>query len=152
MVWGAIKNAVGLSEPTLPDGPTRLPDYFPVEPRGCEKHAQSLFACLAEEATNKARDMERAGLHKSYFSDVKAKALDPKAAEAVAKDQDNPEFPKAGDNPLDECRKFVAYYKHCCDKQLKKKKNWILTESVRVQEEYRYKGPTNDEEPPIVKK
>ena len=140
-MWGRVKNAIGLAEPTL-EGPTRLPDYFPVEPKGCEKHAQALFTCLAEDATNKAREMERAGLHKSYFSDVKVKPLDPKAAEAVAAaNSDNPDLPKAGDNPLDECRKFVAYYKHCCDKQLKKKKNWILTETVRVQEEYRYKGP-----------
>jgi hypothetical protein len=151
MVWGAIKNAVGLGVPTLPDGPTRLPDYFPVEPSGCEKHAQKLFSCLANEATTKARDMERAGLHKSYFSDVEAKPLDPKAAQAVAESPDNPELPKAGDNPLDECRTFVAYYKKCCDKQLKKKKNWILTDHVRVQDEYRYTGPST-EEPPIVKK
>lgn len=150
MVWGTIKSVIGLSEPTLPDGPTRLPNYFPVEPKGCEKHAQKLFSCLANEATAKARDMERAGLHKPYFADVDVKPLDPKAAQAVAEDPNNPELPKAGDNPLDECRKFVAYYKHCCDIQLKKKKNWILKDHVRVQEEYRYKGPSN-EEPPLVK-
>lgn len=146
MVWGTIKSAIGLAEPTLPDGPTRLPSYFPVEPRGCEKHAQALFTCLAEDATNKARDMERVGLHKSYFSDVTSKPVDPKAAEAVANEPNNENFPKAGDNPLDECRKFVAYYKQCCDKQLKKKKNWILTETVRVQEEYRYKGPDSTDQ------
>lgn len=144
MVWGAIKNAIGLSKPTL-DGPTRLPDYFPLEPKGCEKHAQKLFSCLANEATAKARDMERAGLHKSYFSDVQVRPTDPKAAQAVAEDPQNPELPKAGDNPLDECRTFVAYYKQCCDRQLKKKKNLILKEHVRVQEEYRYKGPTHEE-------
>ena len=140
MVWGAIKNAVGLGEPTLPDGPTKLPQYFPVEPKGCEKHSQTLFKCLANEATAKARDMERAGLHKPYYADVPAVATDPQAAEAVAADPNNPAFPKAGENPLDECRKFVAYYQQCCDRKLKQKRNWILTEHVRVQEEYRYKG------------
>lgn len=144
MVLGAVKNALGLGEPTLPDGPTRLPDYFPVEPRGCEKHAQKLFSCLANEATVKARDMERAGLHKSYFPDVTATPLDEKAALAVQQDPNNPQFPKKGDNPLDECKTFIAYYKRCCDRQLKKKKNWILTEHVRVQDEYRYKGPEED--------
>ena len=150
MVLGAIKNAIGLGEPTLPDGPTRLPDYFPVEPKGCEKHSQNLFNCLANEATAKARDMERAGLHKSYFPDVTAQPTDAKAAQAVAEDPNNPALPKAGENPLDECRKFVAYYQRCCDRQLPKKKNMILKEHVRVQEEYRYKGPST-EEAPLVK-
>lgn len=145
MVWGAIKNAVGFGEPTLPEGPTKLPDYFPVDPRGCETHSQNLFSCLANEATSKARDMERAGLHKSYFNDVDVKPTDERAAKAVAENPENPEFPKAGDNPLDECRTFIAYYQRCCDKQLKKKKNWILQEHIRVQEEYRYNGPATSE-------
>ena len=149
MVWGTIKNAVGLGEPKLPDGPTQLPDYFPVEPKGCEKHAQTLFNCLANEATEKARDMERLGVHKSYFPDVEVKPLDP-AAGKVVNDADSPDLPKAGDNPLDACKLFVARYKQCCDRELKKKKNWILTEHVRVQPEYRYTGPSN-EEPPVVK-
>lgn len=150
MVWGSIKNALGMGEPTLPDGPTRLPEYFPVEPKGCEKHAQKLFSCLAKEATDKARDMERVGYHKSYFSDVTVHPVDPQAAQAIANEPNNPEYPKPDDNPLDECKKFIAYYKQCCDRKLKQKKNWILTESVRVQEEYRYKGPSKDD-PPIVK-
>ena len=150
MVWGAIKNFVGLGEPApLPEGPTRLPHYFPVEPKGCEKHAQKLFNCLSNEATAKARDMERAGLHKPYFADVKATPTDVQAAKAVADNPDNPEFPKEGDNPLDECRTFVAHYKQCCDKKLKQKKNWILMETVRVQEEYRYKGKMTDETPVV---
>jgi len=151
MVWGAIKNAVGLGEPTLPDGPTRLPHYFPVEPNGCEKHAQKLFNCLSNEATTKARDMERAGLYRPYFTDVTAKPTDPQAAQAVADDPNNPNFPKSGENPLDECRTFLAYYKQCCDKKLKKKQNWILTEHVRVQEEYRYQGKMTDDPPPVKK-
>lgn len=144
VLWGAIKNAVGLSAPTLPDGPTKLPDYFPVEPSGCEKHSQNLFACLASEANAKARDMEKAGLHKAYFDGVEAHPTDEKAAAAVAENPSNPDFPKRGDNPLDECRTFLAYYQRCCDRQLKKKKNFILLDHVRVQDEYRYKGPSVD--------
>jgi hypothetical protein len=139
-----------MGEPTLPEGPTRLPEYFPVEPKGCEKHAQKLFSCLANEATDKIRDMERVGFHKAYFPDVSVQPIDPQAAEAVAKDPDNPEYPKPSDNPLDECKTFIAYYKQCCDRKLKQKKNWILTEAVRVQEEYRYKGPSKEDRP-IVK-
>jgi len=90
--------------------------------------------------------MERVGLYKPYFADVTAKLIDPEAAKVVAEDPTNPQYPKAGENPLDECRTFVAYYKQCCDKKLKQKKNWILTEHVRVQEEYRYKGKTTTED------
>ena len=144
MVWGAIKNAIGLGNPldSLPEGPTRLPDYFPLEPKGCEKPSQKLFKCLSREATEKARDMERVGFHKSHFPDVVVGPLDPKAAEAVANDPENPEFPKPGDNPLDECRLFIANYMKCCDRNLKQKRNRLLQETVRVQEEYRYQGPT----------
>eukprot|EP00980_Cylindrotheca_fusiformis_P011333 scaffold2619_cov129-Cylindrotheca_fusiformis.AAC.11 len=150
MVWNSIKNAVGFGEPTLPEGPTKLPDYFPVQPSGCEKPAENLFSCLANEATKKARDMERSGLHESYFADVKVHPTDEKAAAAVAEDPDNPDFPKKGDNPLDECRTFVAYYKRCCDRQLRKKKNLILLEHVRVQDEYRYNGNSEDQKKPIA--
>ena len=138
MVWNRIVDAF-VGEPKLPDGPTRLPSYFPVEPKGCEAHSQKLFACLANEATEKARDMEKAGLHKSYFPDVTVKPGDEAAAKLVAEsDGSDPSLPKPGDNPLDECRTFIAYYKRCCDRELKKRKNWILTEPYRVQEEYRY--------------
>jgi hypothetical protein len=120
-------------EPQLPPGPTRLPDYFPVEPKGCEKYAQALFHCVANEATEKAREMEKLGYHKSYYPDIQMKppADLPKATEGE-------DLPKPGDNPLDVCRKQIAYYQRCCDRELKKKKNWILTEPYRVQEEYRY--------------
>ena len=121
MVFYRILDAVR-GEPKLPDGPTRLPDYFPVEPKGCEVHAQKLFACLADEATAKARDMEKAGFHKSYFPDVQVKAEDEEAAKVAAAD---PNLPKPGDNPLDECRSQIAYYQRCCDRELKKRKNWI---------------------------
>jgi hypothetical protein len=149
MVWGRIVDLV--STPKLPEGePTRLPDYFPVEPRGCERHAQALFSCIQNEATEKARDMEKAGLLKSYFPDVELKATDENAAKLVASPDaaDNPDLPKPGENPLDQCRTFIAYYKRCCDRELKKKKNWLLTEPYRVQEEYRYsktKGETEQD-------
>ena len=150
MVWGRIVDAV--STPKLPEGePARLPDYFPVEPKGCEWHAQKLFACLANEATEKARDMEKAGLLKSYFPDVEMKPTDENAAKLVASGnaENNPDLPKPGENPLDQCRTHIAYYKRCCDRELKKKKNWILTEPYRVQEEYRYsktKGEVSQED------
>lgn len=131
MVWGRIVDTFG-GEPKLPPGETRLPDYFPVEPKGCERHAQKLFSCVAAEATEKARDMEKLGYHKSYYPDVE---VQPPAETKVVEGEN---LPKPGDNPLDECRSLIAYYKRCCDRELKKKKNWILTEPYRVQEEYRY--------------
>ncbi|KAL3756574.1 hypothetical protein ACHAWU_001777 [Discostella pseudostelligera] len=158
MVWNRIRDALS-GTPTL-DGPSVLPPYFPVEPKGCEHHAQKLFDCLATKATEKARDMEKAGYGKSYYPDVEADRL-----KKLQKDDNNKQvgmssetnakpvvsngnkdvtdssqsLPSPDDNPLDECRQFIAYYKRCCDRELKKKKNWILTEPYRVQEEYRYK-------------
>jgi hypothetical protein len=129
MVWGRIVDLFG-GEPKLPPGPTRLPEYFPVEPRGCERHAEKLFSCLSNEATEKARDLEKAGLYESYFPDVKI----PKPDKIPVGEG----LPKPGENPLDECRTFIAYYKRCCDRELKKSKNYMLTETYRVQEEYRY--------------
>ena len=137
MVWGRIVDTFG-GEPKLPEGETKLPQYFPVEPKGCERHAQALFNCLAGEATEKAREMEKLGIHKSYFPDVEVKK-----PETLPKITEGPGIPKPGDNPLDECRTAIAYYKRCCDRELKKKKNWILTEPFRVQEEYRYGGAAN---------
>jgi hypothetical protein len=141
MVFHRIIDAFS-GEPQLPPEPIHLPSYFPVEPKGCETQAQKLFACLANEATKKARDMEKAGLQSSYFPDVKLQPEDDRAAQlvaAAAKDGNDPSLPKAGDNPLEECRSSIAYYKRCCDRALKKRQNWILTEPYRVQEEYRYK-------------
>uniref|UniRef100_A0A7S3VDW0 Uncharacterized protein n=1 Tax=Chaetoceros debilis TaxID=122233 RepID=A0A7S3VDW0_9STRA len=143
MVLARIRDAIQ-GKPKL-DGEARLPEYFPVQPSGCERHADKLFKCLSDDATSKARDMETAGLHKSYYPDVEVKPMDDEAAkrvEELAKSGENVSssvLPKAGDNPLEECRDFIAYYKRCCDRELKKKKNWILTEPYRVQEEYRYK-------------
>ena len=147
--WNNLQISLGMKEPTLPENvPTTLPQYFPVEPKGCEKYSQNLFNCLANEATNRARDMERIGVHKSYFgNDVMVEPTDPKAVEALRNNKQGGEeentkpIPKVGDNPLDECRKFIAYYKYCCDRKLKRKENLILTEHVRVQEEYRYSTP-----------
>ena len=158
MVWNRIRD--GLSGPPTLEGPSKLPPYFPVQPHGCEKHAEKLFACLLNEATTKARDMERMGYGKSYYEDVelarklRLKQQHQKEVEGsinnnsiqnndqkpviVADIDKNKLLPSPDDNPLDECRTFIAYYKRCCDRELKKKKNWILTEPYRVQEEYRY--------------
>jgi hypothetical protein len=137
MVFYRILDAFS-GEPKLPPGPIHLPSYFPVEPKGCEKQAQALFACIANEATQKARDMEKAGLQKSFFPDVQLQPEDERAAQ-LARETDDPSLPKAGDNPLEECRSSIAYYKRCCDRALKQRQNWLLTEPYRVQEEYRYK-------------
>ena len=137
MVWNRIRDAFS-GPPTL-DGPSKVPDYFPVEPRGCEKHAQRLFECIAKGATEKARDMEKAGYGKSYYPDVEAERMTLKnkkedekqggaAAVAGKNNVDASQLPVSiNDNPLDECRTLIAYYKRCCDRELKKKKNWILT-------------------------
>jgi hypothetical protein len=152
---------LGGSEPKLPEGPTRLPDYFPVQPKGCEKVAEDLYSCLVVEATAKARDMEKAGFHRSYFPDVTVKPVDENAAKVATaaaaaaalsssssgQSTTDSALPKPGDNPLDECRTKIAYYMKCCDRELKKKKNWILTEPYRVQEEYRYKQVTGNAPP-----
>mmetsp|Transcript_734 Transcript_734/g.1505 ORF Transcript_734/g.1505 Transcript_734/m.1505 type:complete len:152 (+) Transcript_734:162-617(+) len=150
MVWNRIRDAI-YGPPQL-EGPSILPPYFPVEPAGCEKHAQNLFQCIAKDATERARDMEKMGYGKSYYSEIEEERLKKlkedagngerrNVAEKVlkGKDVDASKLPKPDDNPLDECRTFIAYYKRCCDRELKKKKNWILTEPYRVQEEYRYK-------------
>ena len=134
----------GRSEPKLPEGKVvQLPDYFPVEPKGCERVAQELFTCITETATEKARDIEKAGLHTSYYPDVEVKVKDQHAA-TVAATSDDPSLPKKGDNPLDVCYKHIVYYEQCCNRELKKKKNWILTEPYRVQEEYRYNNSNNN--------
>mmetsp|Transcript_12023 Transcript_12023/g.18446 ORF Transcript_12023/g.18446 Transcript_12023/m.18446 type:complete len:140 (-) Transcript_12023:195-614(-) len=138
MVWYRIVDAIS-GEPQLPPGPTRLPDYFPVEPKGCEHRAQKLFSCISNQATEKARDMEKLGYHKSYYPDVEVKPVE------KPKNVDGEDLPKPGDNPLDECRSLIAYYKRCCDRELRKRKNWILTEPYRVQEEYRYQKESKSE-------
>jgi hypothetical protein len=143
MVLGSATVYDYLWPPKLPEGQvTRLPSYFPVEPIGCQAQAQKLFGCLANEATDLARDMEKAGLHKSYFPDVQVTPGDEKAAQLV-KEGNDPRLPKAGDNPLDECKTAIAYYQRCCERELSKRKNWMLTEPYRVQEEYRYKPTSN---------
>lgn len=148
MVWTTIKNAIGLGDPLAnePDGPTRLPDFFPLEPKGCEKVTQKLLDCVKNEATEKQRDMERVGFHKAYFPGVEAIPVDPKAAEAVAQDPENAEFPKIGENPLDQCKIFIANYRKCCTRNLKQARNRMLNEKVRVIEEYRYNGSKGDPE------
>ena len=138
MVLGRILD-VFRGVPKLPDDqPSRLPPYFPVEPAGCERVSQELFACVTNEATAKARDMEKAGFHRSYFPDVQVTPGDENAAKVAAENKDDESLPKPDENPLDLCRTQIAYYQRCCDHALKKKKNWILTEPYRVQKEYRY--------------
>ena len=69
--------------------------------------------------------METAGLHKSYYPDVHVKPADEDAAkkvkeiaDATAENNDknapssSSSLPKAGDNPLDECRDFIAFFKN----------------------------------------
>eukprot|EP00527_Entomoneis_sp_CCMP2396_P003060 CAMPEP_0198154010 /NCGR_PEP_ID=MMETSP1443-20131203/66814_1 /TAXON_ID=186043 /ORGANISM="Entomoneis sp., Strain CCMP2396" /LENGTH=164 /DNA_ID=CAMNT_0043820575 /DNA_START=69 /DNA_END=563 /DNA_ORIENTATION=+ len=132
-----------------PEGrPVKLPNYFPVQPKGCDKQSQQLFECVANAATEKQRDMEKAGLHKSAIAGVETKALDEKYGAYIQEQLQQPTtkgeadatatLPRPGDNPLDECKMDILKYQHCCDKALKKKNNWILTEPFRVQSEYRY--------------
>ena len=153
MVLGINTIRDALSGTPKLEGESKLPNYFPVEPSGCEKHSARLFECLAGPATDKAREMEKAGLHRSWYPDVTPTPGDEKAAQLVREQeekgtaadggseqqqQQQQRLPTRNDNALDECRTFIAYYKRCCDRELKKKNNWILTEPYRVQEEYRY--------------
>ncbi|KAL7578843.1 hypothetical protein ACA910_016063 [Epithemia clementina (nom. ined.)] len=149
MVFGRIAGWFGYSDPKWPEGqPLKLPDYFPVQPKGCEKQSQKLFDCVAGAATDKQRDIEKAGYHKSYFAGVETTALDEKYASYVNEQQDKPEeerdptVPRRGENPLSVCQLQILQYQKCCDQALKKKQNWILTEPYRVQKEYRY-NPSN---------
>ena len=146
MVWNSIVD-VFRGKPDLPAGqPTKLPPYFPVEPLGCERVSQKLFACLSEEATQKARDMEKANIHKSYYKDIPQPEPDEDMRKVLAEDTEG-KLPRPGDNPLDPCREHIAYYQRCCDRALKQKRNWILTEPYRVQEEYRYDNPKSGNNP-----
>ena len=142
MVLGRL---FGVSQPSWPEGqPVQLPDYFPVQPKGCESQTQKLFECVAGPATEKRRDIERAGYHKSYFPDIETKAQDEKYAKYANEQQDKPDnerdmdIPRRDDNPLDVCQSQILMYQKCCTRALKKKQNWILTEPYRVQKEYRY--------------
>ena len=148
MVVGRIAGWFGYSEPKWPAGqPVKLPDYFPVQPKGCESQTQKLFDCVSELATEKQRTLEKAGYHKSYFEGVETHPQDEKFAKYVNEQQDKNEqerddtVPKRGENPLDVCQVQILMYQKCCDRALKKKHNWILTEPYRVQKEYRYVPP-----------
>jgi len=96
-----------------------LPPYFPVVPKGCEAKADPLFKCISGKATEKLRAMEQQQQQQEQLED-----------------------------PLNLCRELIVKYKSCCDKQLKNRKNWILTETYRVQDEYRYNkaGPRGNNE------
>ena len=82
--------------------------------------------------------MEKAGCWRSYYPDVDANRLKRPKVGDTDKAGVKKSFPSPEGNPLDECRMLIAYYKRCCDRELQKKKNWMLTEPYRVQEEYRY--------------
>lgn len=146
MVWGVVSGWLGFSsEPKWPEGkPVKLPDYFPVKPKGCEVPAQKLFDCVAGEATDKQRDLENAGYHKSYFAGIETRAKNEKYAQyadeqqQLAKEERDSTVPVRGENPLNVCQSQILKYQQCCDRALKKKQNWILTEPYRVQKEYRY--------------
>ena len=120
-------------EPTLPPGLMCLPKYFPLEPHGCKQHTQKLFSCLVNEAMEKARDLEKVGLYESIFPDVEVPKPD-----KIPKSE---RLPKPGENPLDKCKTFIAYYQRCCEQEFRKSRNAMLTELYCVQEEYRYEGP-----------
>jgi len=122
-------------EPTLPPGPIHLPDYFPVEPIGCEKKTQALFQCLIEKATPKHRELEGKNDHDLHYQ---LSSTSTSSSSSSEKQEKTPER-----DPLEPCRSVIAHYKRCCDRELKRKRNWKLTELYRVQEEYRYQ-PKND--------
>lgn len=76
--------------------------------------ADQLFKCIAGDATDKLRSWEEEPTTSNEEISI---------------------------DPVSECcRTYVQQYKSCCDKQLKKRSNWLLTESYRVQDEYRYEG------------
>mmetsp|Transcript_29736 Transcript_29736/g.45558 ORF Transcript_29736/g.45558 Transcript_29736/m.45558 type:complete len:143 (+) Transcript_29736:145-573(+) len=139
-MWLRVRNAV-MGAPKL-EGEATLPDYFPIEPKGCEYVSQKLFLCISSEAVGIVRDKEHVQVHTNYYTKSPVSET-PILTKSDDLSQDEKQaLPTAGDNPLDACRNQIALYKQCCDRELKKKKNWLLTEPHRVQEEYRYKGPT----------
>lgn len=135
MVLGRLRDIIQ-GEPTLPPGPIHLPNYFPVEPAGCEKKAKALFECINSEATQKHRELEKNGEHLPHYQ--------------IRNNTTTEEDHSPEKDPLEPCRSLVAHYKRCCDRALKKKKNWKLTEPFRVQEEYRYKA--KEENPDVSTK
>ena len=77
----------------------------------------------------KVHDLEKVGLYESIFPNVKVPKPNkiPKGAEGL---------PKPGENLLDECKIFIAYCQRCCEWELRKSRNAMLTELCHVQEEY----------------
>eukprot|EP00523_Entomoneis_sp_CCMP467_P010982 CAMPEP_0168740802 /NCGR_PEP_ID=MMETSP0724-20121128/12175_1 /TAXON_ID=265536 /ORGANISM="Amphiprora sp., Strain CCMP467" /LENGTH=164 /DNA_ID=CAMNT_0008788265 /DNA_START=29 /DNA_END=523 /DNA_ORIENTATION=- len=156
MVFGWLFGAPVPKE--WPEGqPVRLPPYFPVQPKGCEQPSQQLFECVATKATTKQRELENAGFHKSYYDGSVQPPRDEKYAKYVREQQQQQQqvagaaapdkndqkeevatLPRPDENPLEQCTLDILAYQHCCNRALKKKQNWILTEPFRVQKEYRY--------------
>mmetsp|Transcript_41425 Transcript_41425/g.48300 ORF Transcript_41425/g.48300 Transcript_41425/m.48300 type:complete len:143 (+) Transcript_41425:79-507(+) len=131
----ALKGLFGLKDEVLPPGPTKLPPYFPVVPKGCEAKSDELFNCISGAGTSKLRMMEKEGTSTSYY-DKKPEIVVNETSVGVKGEagQQNVDTHDA----LEPCREFLVKYQTCCKRELKKKKNWILTEPYRVQEEYRY--------------
>ena len=129
-----IKYVKGDDDELLNESPIKLPDYFPAEPMGCQRNVEALFQCLANEATDAIRDMEKNGIRKAgrYYPDTTSN-INKEASTSSTSISSND-----NDDPLEPCRLLVYQYKKCCNKQLKKKHNQHLMETYRVQEEYRY--------------
>ena len=131
-IGSLIKYIKGDDEELLNQSPIELPDYFPAEPRGCERNVEDLFQCLANEATENIRDLEKKGIRKAgryYGSENQSNGNVNTNNEASS---------NTSADPLEPCRLLVYQYKKCCNKQLKKKDNQHLMDTYRVQEEYRY--------------
>ena len=143
MVFGRIRDLIQ-GEPTLPPGPIHLPEYFPVEPIGCEKKAQALFKCINSEATQKHRELEKKGLDLAHYQLRERSENESKEEQKIVTTPVNNDLLNTSeDDPLEPCRSLIAHYKRCCDRELKRKRNWKLTEPFRVQDEYRYKSNSN---------
>merc|ERR1712232_1273712 len=131
---------MGDDDELLNQSPIKLPDYFPAEPKGCQRNVEALFQCLANEATDTIRDLEKNGARKAgryYLNDNNDNNLSKKSNKEITPSTTTSTTP-INDDPLEPCRLLVYQYKKCCNKQLKKKQNQHLMETYRVQEEYRY--------------
>jgi hypothetical protein len=120
-----------------------LPNYFPVVPKGCESQSEALFKCIEGDASQKLRQLEQTQQSSSTVANAKPSS-NSSSQEQGATEEATATSTGDDNNPLGLCRDLIAQYQKCCDKQLKKKTNWMLTETYRVQEEYRYQGSNDD--------
>merc|ERR1719362_1979491 len=56
-----------ISPKPIIEGPAKLPDFFPLSPKGCEHLSESLFDCISNKALPIAREMERKGVNTLYW-------------------------------------------------------------------------------------